>query len=644
MDTWRSVLILIAGGGLFSIVAYDLRVVFNQSLRLAIIEAFVVLGVLLWFITEALGAFRAITLIGLAVSWGIAGFGAAVIAARVSRGSLRKIIAAEFSAFRRAARSLPAAFVLVLAYLLVSALILGVIAYNAAPNTWDSMTYHLSRVMHWQQNQSLAFYGTAIQRQLYFGPWAEMAILHFQILAGSDRIANFVQWFAMLGCVVGASLLAERLGGSRKAQILAALATMTLPMGILQATSTQNDYVVALWCVCFTVFVLVGLEQGGSWQLVPLAGAALGLAIVTKVTAVIYVACIGIWFAVGLVRRTGLGAWKPLLILATMAILIAAPHSLRNYGLYGNPLGNASPQELGQYTNDSHTVPILASNFLRNIGIQLASPSEDLNRGIEAIIQKAHVLMGLDLNDPRATWHGVQFQVVFSMYEDSAGNPLHLLLVLGTILLLIRFRAARATIYVVSLAAGFLAFCFLLKWQPWNSRLNLPLLVLSMPLAAVVLSDHLPQPLLYLAALVLAVAAIPYLIANPTRPLVGANSIFLEDRLRQYFTNVPDDFSAYDQAARMLRDFKCQRIGLASPLEGREYLVWVTARAYSPETSVEHILVKNASRRFETDSTPCAIITTYPVLESTMAYHNSVYVRTIDTERFNLFLISNSAQ
>ena len=48
--------------------------------------------------------------------------------------------------------------------------IAGVTAIVAPPNTYDSMTYHLPRVMHWIQHQSVGHYPTHIPRQLHFPP------------------------------------------------------------------------------------------------------------------------------------------------------------------------------------------------------------------------------------------------------------------------------------------------------------------------------------------------------------------------------------------------------------------------------------------------------------------------------------------
>src|SRR6266542_2522369 len=114
-------------------------------------------------------------------------------------------------------------------------------AIVSAPNTVDSMAYHLARVAHWAQDQTVAPYPTNIRRQLALAPGAEFAILHLQLLSGSDRFASLPQWASMVGALVGVSAIAAQLGAPRPAQIFAALVCASLPIGILQSTSTQND-------------------------------------------------------------------------------------------------------------------------------------------------------------------------------------------------------------------------------------------------------------------------------------------------------------------------------------------------------------------------------------------------------------------
>ena len=64
----------------------------------------------------------------------------------------------------------------------------GLIAFVAPPNNYDSMTYHLGRVVHWIQNHSVQHYPTNIDRQLFMPPWAEFAITHFYLLSTDDLV------------------------------------------------------------------------------------------------------------------------------------------------------------------------------------------------------------------------------------------------------------------------------------------------------------------------------------------------------------------------------------------------------------------------------------------------------------------------
>ena len=86
------------------------------------------------------------------------------------------------------------AFIFMSPFLII---LLLTILFNA-PNTWDSLTYHMSRVAHWIQNGSVDYYFTTNSRQNEMGPGAEYLILFFQILTNSDNLAGFIQFFSYL--------------------------------------------------------------------------------------------------------------------------------------------------------------------------------------------------------------------------------------------------------------------------------------------------------------------------------------------------------------------------------------------------------------------------------------------------------------
>lgn len=121
-------------------------------------------------------------------------------------------------------------------------LTVGVIAIVAPPNNWDSMSYVMPRIIHWIQNHSVEHYPTHYTAQLNMGPWAEFALMHFQILSGGDWLANVPQWLSMIGCLLGVSLISKHLGAAPRGQIFSVLVCATIPVGILQASNSKNTY------------------------------------------------------------------------------------------------------------------------------------------------------------------------------------------------------------------------------------------------------------------------------------------------------------------------------------------------------------------------------------------------------------------
>lgn len=246
-------------------------------MRLNILKALVIFGFLVFVGTEILSLMHGLSFWGVAVYW------LAVAIIVFSRKNIRK----SFLVAIPKIECLTAPEMLILSATGLIIIFLGITAVLAPPNNFDSMTYHMGRIPHWIQNRSVNFYATNITRQLWAGPMAEYIILHLQVLSGSDYLANLVQWFAMAGSCVGGSLLAEYLGAGRKGQIFTAFLVATIPMGIMQSTTTQNDYAVGFWLLSLFIF-LYKLKLDQKTEYAVLSGICLGLGILTKGTMLIY--------------------------------------------------------------------------------------------------------------------------------------------------------------------------------------------------------------------------------------------------------------------------------------------------------------------------------------------------------------------
>ena len=290
-----------------------------QDWRRAVLLAALSWGVLITVITEVTSIPRLLSFPGLLVAWLIV---VVILVVMIRRRSPQPAAPPSLTQ-----PPLAPYLKLLLMGMVVIVATVGLIALIAPPNNYDSMTYHMGRVVHWVQNRSVAHYPTHIIRQLYPGPWSGFAITHLQILSGGDRFANLIQWMSMVGNLIGVSLIAQQLGAGIRGQIFATVVCATIPMGILQGSSTQNSYVVALWLVCLAYFVLDAIQTkfANQWVFVA-AGVSLGLAILTKGTAYLYAFPFCLWLVFSGFRRLQWQLWRPLLIFGSTALVLNIGH------------------------------------------------------------------------------------------------------------------------------------------------------------------------------------------------------------------------------------------------------------------------------------------------------------------------------
>jgi hypothetical protein len=575
--------------------------------RPALLGALLVWGLVLTAVTEGLSLFSRLTFSWLLGFWATFAALLAGLLAVLRRRGAPPPAATLLGEFREPS----ARHTLALLVLLLGAL--GVTAVVAPPNTGDSLYYHMSRVAHWVQNRSVAHYPTHVLAQLHQNPGAEFILLHLQVLSGGDRLANLVQWSFLCFNLVGVSLLAARLGASPAVQRWAAVFAATLPMGILQASSTKNEHVHTFWLLCF-VYGLLRLREQVTWRATLATGAGLGLALLTKMTAYFYAFPFVLWFAVELFRSREAFRRRlvPALVISVLALAPSTGHYVRNLHLYGTPTGPGGEVNVYRegdaysYANEVFTPAALVSNVLRNAALHLGTPVGRFNVHVtERLVLWTHRLLGFDVNDPRTTWVTTSFNAGLAgafLNENYAGNPLHFLLGVATALMLLRHRRevpGGLWGYTAALAGGFLLFCLALKWQPWNSRLHLPLFLLSAPAVAVGLGTWVRPAWLRTVGYVLLLASFVWALGNETRPLVGRHSIFTRGRLEQYFSDTGGR-EDYVGAARHLLERGYTRVGLVFGGDAnsqREYPLWALLAESPAPPRLENVDVRNVSQR-----------------------------------------------
>jgi hypothetical protein len=474
----------------------------------------------------------------------------------------------------------------------------GITAVIAPPNNYDSMAYHMSRVMHWIYNQSVAHYPTSVLSQIELPPWAEFAITNFQILSKGDHFANFVQWFCMVSCILGVTLIAEKLGADHRGQIIAAVFAATIPMAILQSSSTQNDCVLSFWLVCLVYFG-IQFNEKPCWSYASGVGASLGLSLLTKGTAYLFVFPLLIWLAISSLKSIKFRALKYMVLIIFIAISLNVGHYIRNYETFGNIFSSGEIK----YSNDNYRVTSLVSNMIRNMALEMSSQFEYANRLILSGVRLLHTTMRLNINDRATTWKRTEFNISSARHEDVAGSPIHLLLIIFTTISIscgLQANHNHAILpYLVVLVIAFLCFSSYLIWQPYHNRLLLPLIIIWSPIVALVLADTKVSWTTNSIALGLVIMALPFALLNPSRPIISVTntkSIFKTDRLSQYFNNYPKFMQKYHDIAHHLKNIDCRNVAIRTGGFTWEYPLWVLLQEeFNQSIRIEYVDVENKS-------------------------------------------------
>lgn len=609
----------------------------EHQFRLAFIKACIVHGCLIVFSTELLSLTRSLDFTHVASFWLIT----SLVSFSVLWNCYRRFSTKEtfklkfnFETLDRSSQISISATIVVLLISLITALI-------APPNNWDSMTYHMSRVMHWIQNRTVAHYPSHSLRQISFLPGASYIVTHLQILAGSDRFANCVQWLSFVGSICGISLITKRLVG--QAQWISLVLCASIPMAIAQSTTAQTDLVTSFWLVCFTYFLFASSDFNSN--LFWIVG-SFGLALVTKPTAIIFGTPLFLTFGFLVFRRSLLQKNSVVKsFLSTVQIC-----SIVGFGSLTFPLWNwiRNARTLNQFLgidtgtrSEVNSLPELISVFLKNLSLNLTLP------GLKKFITLIHdYFLNVDINNPALTFGNpvIAFStektsplnLLFSM-EDTVANPIHLILgVLAVSYLWISyFRRTDQKLRTLLLLSGAIAidyglYCYLLKWQPWGNRLLLPLFILQTPIISYYLANclKLRSNLSVKLMSLIGVVAILYALTPIRHPLVSlpnwspylaseqSESILWLPRQQIYFSGSLKYLEiTYRKIVNTVIDREhCHTIGLISEEDDWEYPLWVLLNEKtSGNFRLKHVEIKNESAKLEPefpDSELCAIVST----------------------------------
>jgi hypothetical protein len=564
---------------MFILLCYILLLIVNTKLNfvkntkelivttLLLISSFVVL------ITEFLSLFESLNLISVAISWTLFCLLLIYILLRDIKGtffilkSYKSLVFGGYRGFNLYEKTLLWLILIGLLLLLFQGLIYP-------PNNWDSLTYHLSRIMYWLSNESLDHFPTHIIRHLYQPPFAEFLVLNLNLLNGNDYLSNSVQWLFLVFTLVSTWSLLDFFHVNRFYKLLAALLIITIPAVELQSSTTKNDIVCGFFIITALNFSIRTYYETVLKNFI-FFGLVIGLGILTKGTAYLFLAPIivlfGIFMLIKLIQTKNLKILLHGFLLIFIVLMINIGHYSRNYKVDGNLL-NIDKTESTSYANENRSTKLLISNLLKNAGLHLGYPFHD---EYDNIIRIIHEKMGYSINNPDANYYGMPYEVAPKIitHEDYATNLIHFILILISFFatLIFGFKNAKKNrkllLLMFIIASQIFLFAGFLKWQPWHTRLHIPIFLLSITFVIIV-ANQLKwfRYILFSSIPLLVYSFCFYFVYNNTRPIITnakytKNLHLKEDRFNKYFANQPHLRNEYSAILDAINHNHSKKIG-----------------------------------------------------------------------------------
>ena len=582
----------------------------DKDRRVSWAFATVAAGMVFVLAAECASAARQLTAVAMWILWGLAD--AALLAAIVRLQKPAEIIAGLKETWRRfwsVLRTKPfSSPVNKTLFFLAAAmmLFLGAVALLSPTTNWDTLTYHMPRVMHWMQQQSMNHYPTNIRRQLDYAPGGEIQIATLLLLAGNDWPVNLPQWWAMLTGALAASFLAERLlqwqFGNKPLDpsrvkwcgFFAAVVAMTSPHAILQSSSAMNDLRTGMWMILLVLFGALLVQSPKQLLYAGGVAAAFALGVNNKATMCLYAAP----FALALVFFLFGKSLRALFLLGAGTVVIGlalnGPWMLRNNRLFHGWLASPETWSITQMQNRNPAK--IAANIFRDLSLYANTPFTFATTALDKLLNGAIRLTGEPLQDPDCVHSTVTFYFRGNS-EIAAGDGFgEIVDVLPLFFAGVTFLAAfkwksPLMVYLGLLTLGFAMMCGYLKWEPWQQRLHLVFLLLAAPFAGAVLGWVWNRWLVLAFSMLLVWNGALVIAYNHFDPIKDEFPLPSKSREERYFCFRPELYPSTVEVAQDLIHSGITNVLLKTGIDSWEYPLWVFLKDRGFGGTIHHVLV-----------------------------------------------------
>jgi hypothetical protein len=471
-------------------------------------------------------------------------------------------------------------------------LIASISATFTVPNNWDSMTYHLPRMEHWFQNQSLWFYNTNNDRQLYMQGVNSLLYLILKSIGIGEVFYNFIQLFSLFAITLIIWSCLQRFKVNSQFSLSLILILVSVPNLVTESATTQTDILAALTVLLNFIFLIEIILKSTYQKTHLFYGLSFAVATFTKGTLFPYLLVSGLTYAFLVVLRDKKIFEVQRIVVLPATLLLNAFLWLQSIAKYGNTSGPQtsmgyfvqSPVSSGASPRD------VAAAFIHFFTYNFQTFFYALNDLVYRAAFKLASLINVDLLNESNSWpdwdpvtHKITyiFTPSFGVNEDSATSPHFNFIFIASLLLFLFFIRKRNWPYAQIALAPMLYFItviIFLRWNPYLGRYFIPAAVL-----AVLAIGILFKPGKKILAVVTLFSTMSFIYATPfalmsqNRPFWGENSIFSNSINEERFVSRPDLVRDFDRLEDRIRKSKPTSIEIAVGGNQWEYPIWALA-------------------------------------------------------------------
>lgn len=488
-----------------------------------------------------------------------------------------------------------------------------ILAYKMPPYNCDSMAYHLPRITHWIQNQSVQHFAAHYDMQVTAPVFAEYIQLHNYILSGnSDVFICVTQSLALLLSGILIYNLSGMIELSQKWRYVSVAIFVSLPVTFGEALNTQVDLITPVLLLPFITYILFIFKNKAVIKvnarfifIVICIGICAGLSFLAKYTAAFAMIPFAIWlFIICVKNRVPI---KEMVLYACAAalsgFLIFLPEAIRLFNTFGTLFHDNVG---GGQMVDTADPRLLLLCFIKNVSSNLAGHYiYDSKSLIMRVVGKIAAVMNVDIVDPKISWYDYyDINEPFVYHQDLANGQLITILFLIAIMICLiavikkvmkksKIELGEYKGYIISSFSAFVLFLTVLKFTTHRARYEIVFFALLCPAVCYVFQKYISIELQKSVKAIIFFLAFCEIVSLSTYHINQLN--YFGEKPKAFFGG-SSMYDGYQKSVELIRNRGYDTLGVIDDFI-YEYPLWIMMEGIV--SHIENVNVTNETKALE---------------------------------------------